>query len=197
MNWFSTFLDIGTKLYSTTSKIAMDVYMMDTMSKMGQLRVDALNQSADAYIEQAEIQEKEYELERQASQIQSIQALQQRVSEYNEALEFNNFMTEARLGGGESMSVARFVAAQNKVVTRDLERLDTQASLVDSSLRIRGRLSMLNGVTAARAQRTKALESAYSNTIDMLQVYGSPFEKVENVISDFKTVGTTIYEHLT
>jgi hypothetical protein len=197
MNWFSTFLDIGTQLYNTTSKIAMDVYMMDTMSKMGQLRVDALNQSADAYIEQAEMQAKEYELERQASQIQSIQQLQARVSEYNDALEFNNFMTEARLGGGESMSVARFVAAQSKIVTRDLERLDTQASLVDSSLRIRGRLSMLNGITAARAQRTKAMESAYQNTIDMLKVYGSPFDTAKNVISDFKTVGTTIYEHLT
>ncbi len=197
MNWFSTFLDIGTSLYTSASKFAMDSYMIDTMSKMGQLRVDALNQSADALIEQAEMQQKEYELERQASQIQSIQQLQARVSEYNEALEFNNFMTEARLGGGESMSVARFVAAQSKVVTRDLERLDTQASLVDSSLRIRGRLSMLNGITAARAQRTKAMESAYQNTIDMLKVYGSPFDTAKDVISDFKTVGTTIYEHLT
>tara|TARA_R100001463_G_scaffold39042_3_gene83911 strand:+ start:618 stop:1211 length:594 start_codon:yes stop_codon:yes gene_type:complete len=197
MNWFSTFLDIGTSLYNSASTFAMQSYMIDTMSKMGQLRVDALNQSADALIEQAEMQAKEYELERQASQIQSIQQLQARVSEYNDALEFNNFMTEARLGGGESMSVARFVDAQSKIVTRDLERLDTQASLVDSSLRIRGRLSMLNGITAARAQRTKAMESAYQNTIDMLKVYGSPFDTAKDVISDFKTVGTTIYEHLT
>lgn len=196
LDLFDNFLDIGSSFYSTVSRPAMDLYMMDTMFKQGQLKVDAYMNAAEASIEQAVLQQKEYEIERKASQVQAMQLYQQRLEEYNEAAAFNNFVTEARLGGGESMSVRKFVEKQAKTVAQDTDRMNSQAIMIDASLRKAGHMSMLNGLYAAKAQRNQALNSAYQNTIDAMKVTSSPFDALKDVSTGVRKISTIISEAL-
>jgi hypothetical protein len=203
MEWFNTalttfdkFLSIGSNYLGTVSKVAMDVYQMDTMFKMGELKVNALFEAADASIEQAVLQKKEYEIERQASQVQALQLYQQRLQEYSEAAEYNNFVNEARLGGGESMSVRKFAQKQAETVAQDTDRMNTQSIMIDASLRKAGHMSMLNGLYAAKAQRQQALATAYQNTIDLLNVTPDPFTSVRNIVGGVRTISSGISEAL-
>jgi hypothetical protein len=193
-NMFSNFLNIGMSFWNSTSKLAMDMYQMDTMSKMGQLKVDALLSAADAQMEQAELQAKEYEIERQASAVQASQTYAQRMAEYSEATAFNSFVRESLLGGGESMSVNAFVKRQAKMVAEDSNRINSQAIAVDSALAREGHMSLLRGINAARATRNQALQTAYQNTIDLLQV-SDPISTGIGIFDDVKKIATTIRDY--
>lgn len=193
-NMFSNFLNIGMSFWNSTSKLAMDMYQMDTMSKMGQLKVDALLSAADAQMEQAELQAKEYEIERQASAVQASQTYAQRMAEYTEATAFNSFVRESLLGGGESMSVNAFVKRQAKMVAEDANRINSQAIAVDSALAREGHMSLLRGINAARATRNQALQTAYQNTIDLLQV-SDPVSTGIGIFKDVKKIATTIRDY--
>lgn len=196
LNVTDKFLTIGSSFYSSTSKIAMDLYQMDTMFKMGQLKVDALMASADAQVEQAVLQAKEYEIERKASQVQALQTYAQRMQEFNEASEFNSFVTESRLGGGESMSVRAFMDKQAKTVAQDADRMNSQAIAIDTVLAREGHMSLLRGLNAAKATRQQALQTAYQNTIDLLQVTPDPFQSVKDIVGGVRTIATSINEAL-
>ena len=193
-NMFSNFLNIGMSFWNSTSKLAMDMYQMDTMSKMGQLKVDALLSAADTQMEQAELQAKEYEIERQASAVQASQTYAQRMAEYSEATAFNSFVRESLLGGGESMSVNAFVKRQAKMVAEDANRINSQAIAVDSALAREGHMSLLRGINAARATRNQALQTAYQNTIDLLQV-SDPISTGIGIFDDVKKIATTIRDY--
>lgn len=196
LNITDKFLTIGSNFYSTTSEIAMKMYKMDTMFKMNELRIDALMESADAQMEQAVLQAKEYELERKASQVQSMQNYAERLSQYNEAAEFNSFVTESRLGGGESMSVRKFVERQAKIVAQDVDRINSQAIAIDTALSRQGHMSMLRGINAAKATRNQALQTAYQGTIDMLEVTPNPFDSAKDIVSGVRTIASSISEAL-
>lgn len=196
LDLFDNFLNVGSSFYNTVSRPAMDLYMMDTMFKQGQLKVDAYMNAAEASIEQAVLQQKEYEIERKASQVQAMQLYQQRLEEYNEAAAYNSFVNEARLGGGESMSVRKFVEKQAKTVAQDTDRMNSQAIMIDASLRKAGHMSMLNGLYAAKAQRNQALNSAYQNTIDAMKVTSSPFDALKDVSTGVRKISTIISEAL-
>lgn len=190
------FLDVGSKFFSSTSKIAMDLYQMDTASKMGQLKIDAYANAADAAVKEAALQKKEFEIERRASQVQALQTYAQRINEFNEAAEFNNFVTESRLGGGESMSVRAFMRKQEETVAQDFDAINTEAVAVDSALARQGHMSLLRGFHSARASRQQAMQTAYQNTIDMLQTTPDPFQSVKDVVGGAKTIATSINEAL-
>lgn len=196
LDLFDNFLDVGSSFYNSVSRPAMDLYMMDTMFKQGQLKVDAYMNAAEASIEQAVLQQKEYEIERKASQVQAMQLYQQRLEEYNEASAYNSFVNEARLGGGESMSVRKFVEKQAKTVAQDTDRMNSQAIMIDASLRKAGHMSMLNGLYAAKAQRNQALNSAYQNTIDAMKVTSNPFDALKDVSTGVRKISTIISEAL-
>lgn len=196
LNITDKFLTIGSNFYSSTSKIAMDLYQMDTMFKMGQLKVDALMESADAQMEQAVLQAKEYELERKASQVQALQTYAQRMEEFNQAAEFNSFVTESRLGGGESMSVRAFMKKQAETVAQDADAINSQAIAIDAALAREGHMSLLRGINAAKATRQQALQTAYQNTIDMLEVAPDPFQSGKDIVGGIRTIATSINEAL-
>lgn len=196
LNVTDKFLTIGSSYYGTVSRMALDMYQMDAQFKMNQLQVSSLNKAAEASIQQADLQFKEYEIERINSQTQSLQTYENRMAEFNEAAELNSFLTESRLGGGESMSVRRFMQKQAETVARDASRINDQAIQIDSALARQGHMSMLNGLYAAKAQRQQALVTAYQGTIDMLETTPNPFESAKDVTGGIRTIADMISEGL-
>lgn len=194
MDGFNSFLNVGSSLYDTVADYALQAYQLDTLSKMGTLKVDALFEAADSAVQQAQMQQKAYEIERKASEVQAFQTYQQRMAEYSEALEYNNFVTESRLGGGESMSVRKFLQKQAETVAQDADRINSQAILVDSTLRMQGHMSMLSGLYNAKALRNQALNTAYQNTIDMMEVLPNPLESVKTVTTGIQKIANIAYE---
>ena len=135
----------------------------------GIVQAGAAIQAGQAQKVQSEQQAEQMKIDRDMNKVSALQKRNQRLEDYYNARASNEAIF-SYMGRDSSTSVEAFKKEQQRIVGRDVGRVEFQTSMESSKRTVEARLEIMRGQNAMRAARINALSTLTSTAYNVYRM---------------------------